>query len=309
MMRLVTIVQLSLLSVLLYSLPAAAAPVPINTEGWADQPFISPDGKRLYFTYSRWSLFTIAVDDKPKLTGPDRPGLAKVDDPQNALSEGTIYMAERKTDGSWSEPQALPFNLPGGINTGGMEAGKGFYFAHAETIGGPTHLYVVRKGANGKWGKPEKLPDAINSDAIDGNPYVSPTEDGIWFSSSRSGGFGGKDLYFSQKINGVWTKAVNLGPIVNSAIDEDQPWVSPDGSGTIYFTRGTNILTAQWKNGAFTPPQPYPIPGSDIVGRISFTEGGKEAFFAEADIFSHRMRIMHMQREADGIWSPPTPVD
>lgn len=310
MLRFKFIIRLVVLLTVFASLPtSAAAPVPINTDGWADQPFISRDGKRLYFTYSRWSLFTIAIDDKPKLTGPDRPGLSHVDDPMNALSEGTIYMAERKADGSWGEPKPLPFNLPGGINTGGMEAGQSFYFAHAEAIGAPTHLYVTRKTANGKWGKPEKLPETINSDSIDGNPYVSSTEDGLWFSSSRSGGYGGKDLYFSQKINGQWTKATNLGPVINSAIDEDQPWVSPDGSGTIYFNRGNTIMVSQWKNGTFTAPQPYAIPGSEIVGRVSFTEGGKEAFFAEADIFSKRMRIMHMQREADGIWSAPVPVD
>ena len=298
-----------LLTILLCVPADAAAPVPINTAGWAEQPFISRDGKRLYFTYWRWSLFSIAYDDKPKLTGPDRPGLAHVDDPLNALSEGTIYMAERKADGSWSEPKPQPFNLPGGINTGGMEAGQSFYFAHADSLGAPTQIYVSHKEPNGQWGKPEKLSDAINSGNIDGNPYVSPTEDGIWFSSSRPGSFGGKDLYFSQKIGGAWTRAVNLGPVVNSAIDEDQPWVNPDGSGTIYYNRGNSFMATQWKDGAFTTPQPFIIPGEDIVGRISFTDGGKEAFFASADPFGKRMRIMRMLRESDGSWSPPTPVD
>lgn len=302
---------LAVLLALFFCAPVAAAtPVPINTAGWADQPFISRDGKRLYFTYSRWSLFSIAVDDKPKLTGPDRPGLARIDDVQNALSEGTIYMAERKDDGGWGEPKAQAFNLPGGINTGGMEAGQSFYFAHAESIGGMTQIYVSHKDKDGSWGKPEKLPDTVNSSGgLDGNPYVSPTEDGIWFSSSRAGGFGGKDLYFSQKIGGTWTRAVNLGPVVNSAIDEDQPWVNPEGSGAIYYNRGNGILMTQWKDGAFTAPQAFTIPGDDIVGRISFTDGGKEAFFASADPFGKRMRIMRMQRESDGSWGTPTPVD
>ncbi|HMU96504.1 MAG TPA: hypothetical protein PKA08_06980, partial [Elusimicrobiota bacterium] len=28
----------------------------INTPGWADSPFISRDGQRLYFMYSRWDF-------------------------------------------------------------------------------------------------------------------------------------------------------------------------------------------------------------------------------------------------------------
>jgi hypothetical protein len=46
------------------------------------------------------------------------------------------------------------------------------------------------------------------------------------FSSDRPGGFGGYDLYYSQKTSNGWTEPVNFGPKINSEFDEYRPVVS-----------------------------------------------------------------------------------
>ncbi|MBQ9212787.1 MAG: OmpA family protein, partial [Bacteroidales bacterium] len=51
--------------------------------------------------------------------------------------------------------------------------------------------------------------------------------------SNRPGGLGGLDLYVSERIGGDWGPAVNLGPVVNTAMDEEGPFI--DG-GTLYFS-------------------------------------------------------------------------
>lgn len=46
------------------------------------------------------------------------------------------------------------------------------------------------------------------------------------FSSDRPGGFGGYDLYYSQKTANGWTVPINFGPKINSEFDEYRPVVS-----------------------------------------------------------------------------------
>jgi outer membrane protein OmpA-like peptidoglycan-associated protein len=55
------------------------------------------------------------------------------------------------------------------------------------------------------------------------------------FSSRRSGGFGGLDLYYSVHTNGYWIPAKNFGADINSAFDETTPYLSKDGR-TLYFS-------------------------------------------------------------------------
>ncbi len=54
----------------------------------------------------------------------------------------------------------------------------------------------------------------------------------LYFSSDMPGGQGGMDLYYSDLVNDVWSKPVNLGENVNTAFDEISPVISGD---TILF--------------------------------------------------------------------------
>src|SRR6185503_3374749 len=55
------------------------------------------------------------------------------------------------------------------------------------------------------------------------------------FSSDRTGGFGGYDLYISTRHNGIWSEAVNLGPTINSFYNERYPFLTKNGQ-TLFFS-------------------------------------------------------------------------
>jgi outer membrane protein OmpA-like peptidoglycan-associated protein len=55
------------------------------------------------------------------------------------------------------------------------------------------------------------------------------------FASKREGGFGGYDLYVSEKLNGQWENPINLGPEINSKFDEIDPFVTKSGT-KIFFS-------------------------------------------------------------------------
>lgn len=63
----------------------------------------------------------------------------------------------------------------------------------------------------------------------------SITEDGriLFFSSDMPGGFGGRDLYRSEYIDGKWSKPVNLGEQINTLYDEVFPYLH---NKTLYFS-------------------------------------------------------------------------
>ncbi len=55
------------------------------------------------------------------------------------------------------------------------------------------------------------------------------------FSSDMAGGYGGYDLYISILHMGVWSKAANLGPTINSFYNERFPFLTKNGQ-TLFFS-------------------------------------------------------------------------
>ena len=131
----------------------------------------------------------------------------------------------------------------------------------------------------GKWEPPvmlEHFDEIVNSKAYEPSVSISSDEHMIFISSERKGGYGGLDLYRSEKQrDGSWGEAVNLGPAVNTEYDEDAPYIDPNGR-TLYFSSkghssmgGYDIFKSNYDGVKWwTPPQNmgYPInsAGDDI---------------------------------------------
>jgi hypothetical protein len=80
----------------------------------------------------------------------------------------------------------------------------------------------------------------INTKETECNATLSPDENTIYFVSDRKGGYGGKDIWASEKLsNGQWSEPYNLGKEINSAEDEDFPLIQDDGV-TLYFSIKTS---------------------------------------------------------------------
>ena len=88
----------------------------------------------------------------------------------------------------------------------------------------------------GKWSTPRNLDGPINSAYADHCLYFTGQEwETAYWTSTRPGGFGGNDIWTSERIDGVWQDAKNLGPNVNSAASEHHSLPSPDGNA-LYIT-------------------------------------------------------------------------
>ena len=88
---------------------------------------------------------------------------------------------------------------------------------------------------NGSWKSGGELPKAVNSRWPEYGAAFSPDGQTLFFSSERPGGYGGRDLYRVNRFpHGAWSRAVVLGPEINTAGDEDAPFVAHQG-GRLYF--------------------------------------------------------------------------
>ena len=145
----------------------------------------------------------------------------------------------------WSEPIDAP------IAGDGVEAdpwfsrdGRTLWFISTRTTDGikrkDLDIWRVTRGRDGKWGRPERLPEPVNSSGQEWFPRPAP--DGwLYFGSDRPGGFGKTDIWRAREArHGHWI-VENAGPALNTAEHEYEPLPSPDGTwmllsgGDAYF--------------------------------------------------------------------------
>lgn len=99
--------------------------------------------------------------------------------------------------------------------------------------------FTSRDSSGAPWKAAQKLPGQLNTIGNEGAQSLSADGKIIFFAAcQRPDGRGSCDIYASFLMpNGAWSKAVNLGPAINSVLWESQPSIAPDGR-TLYFVRG-----------------------------------------------------------------------
>jgi len=65
----------------------------------------------------------------------------------------------------------------------------------------------------------------------------------VAFVSDRPGGFGGRDIWFMRKGSaGEWLPVENAGSSINTAFDEESPFLHPDGTSLYFSSEGHNTM-------------------------------------------------------------------
>jgi hypothetical protein len=177
-----------------------------------------------------------------------------------------IYVSVMGPDSVWGPPQSME-----GINTNGHDAAISispdgryiFTFQSSETNNGDIYISVL---TGTTFGKPEPLNENVNSPSWEGSCAISADGQVLYFSSERPGGYGGRDIYASVKINGDWGPAINLGPKINTEFDDDAPFIHPDGITLFFSSKGHNsiggydIMFSILKEDSWTEPKSMGIP-------------------------------------------------
>ena len=141
---------------------------------------------------------------------------------------------------------------------------KTLYFSRCESplSVGNCDIFMATMQEDSTWGNIQNLGFNVNSISWDSHPALSHTEDTLYFASDRIGGFGLSDIYFTFKDkNGSWTKAQNLGPVVNTRKNDVSPFYHPihhvlyfTSNGQLYSFGEFDIYKAYNKEGKWSEP-------------------------------------------------------
>lgn len=257
----------------------------VNTPAPEYVPLVAEDASVLYFTSRR------------------EGSTASLKDPDGNYFED-IYVAASQ-NGEWYNTQnaGLPINSETHDATVSISPdGQSMliYRTNENLTGGD--LYVLYR-ENGEWLRPKKMGPEINSEFQEASAAISPDGETLIFSSNRPGGMGGKDLYRVKLLpNGKWSLPRNLGPLVNSAFDEDSPFISPDGNTLYFASKGNNSMGGYdlfrsdlSDNGSWQSPVNlgYPINSvaDDIYlcmineGKTGFFSSDRQGGFGDQDLY------------------------
>ena len=193
-----------------------------------------------------------------------------------------------KNNGRWSEPKPLDIQTRSNIGTAGLSPDGRQMIIFISTGDNTGSLYTIDKVGD-KWSNPSPLGNNINSGYLESTASITPDGKTIYFASNRRGGMGGMDLYKVEKQpNGTWGPAQNLGPEVNTADNEDAPFIHPDGK-TLFFTSdgagsigGKDIFKTELNNGKWSKPENMGYPVNTVADDSYFTltADGTKGFFS-----------------------------
>jgi len=212
--------------------------------------------------------------------------------------DGAFY-TEKKQDG-WTSPRLITQELgfdsdvyPVALSFNGSEM---ILYYDDDYIG---NLYYSRM-VNGRWTEANKLEEDISTKYWESSATFSRDGQTLYFTSNRKGGYGGLDIYRSQKrADGKWSPPVNLGSSINTRYNEECPHISEDGQ-TLYFSSyghynmgGYDIFLSRKKaDGSWADPVNlgYPINTTDDDLYFQPVNEGHAAYYA---IYSPRGLGMH----------------
>ncbi len=110
--------------------------------------------------------------------------------------------------------------------------GRQLFFASTRPGGiGGSDLYRCARRNDGSWSEPTNLGDGVNTPEDEEAPFLSNDGETLYFSSTGHQGLGDQDIFFSRWDAGrlQWSKAVNIGPPINSPNRELGFHLSADG--------------------------------------------------------------------------------
>ena len=179
------------------------------SNSWATEPAFSPDGQYLYFSSSKG---------------------------ESDIKFYSLWRMVKERSG-WSEPEKLFSNNSDSIwEFHPAVADNGIlYFCYWNVKKQSGDIYMSQC-SDSRCSDPVRLDFPVSSDSSDVDPFVWKDGSYLIFSTNRAGGNGGLDQYITFKNNdGSWSPLENLGMQFNSAEDDYDLDITPDGSFCIIY--------------------------------------------------------------------------
>ena len=144
----------------------------------------------------------------------------------------------KKTGDTWS----TPVNLGPSVNSSAWDVqpslsadGQELYFVSDRKGGiGGSDIWYAHKDSAGRWMKAQNLGNTINTKYDEISPFIHVNNRNLYFASNAHPGFGGLDIFVSEKVDKKWATPKNMGSPLNNYEDQYSFFVTADGRRAYY---------------------------------------------------------------------------
>lgn len=199
-----------------------------------------------------------------------------------------IYVSFKGKDGKWVQPELLNLNSDDHDATISVSPDGNTLFIYQDSLGDGQVKYSTLIGET--WNAPVKLGSDINSKYWETHCTISANGNELYFVSDRPDGSGKRDIYRCIKnADGTWGKSENLGGAINTAYDEDAPFLSPDGAYLYFASKGHATMggfdlfvSKKDQNGNWGAPENMGYPLNTVDDDVFFQPmaDGKRAYYS-----------------------------
>ncbi|MFN9393261.1 MAG: tetratricopeptide repeat protein [Flavobacteriales bacterium] len=218
---------------------------------------------------------------------PDSTNSQILDFETNEFKED-VYVSFRDEENQWTSPELLNLNSDDHDATIGVSPDGQTLFIYRDSLGDGRILYSRLIGET--WSDPAKLGSDINSEFWETHATITADGNTLYFVSNRPGGYGGRDIYRCVKLpNGEWSRALNVGPTINTKYDEDSPFLAPDGKSLYFASQGHKSMggfdlfsSRQGSDGEWSTPENLGYPLNTVDDEFSFQPmaDGRRAYYS-----------------------------
>ena len=138
----------------------------------------------------------------------------------------------------WSAPR----NLGPAVNSGAWESqpslsadGRALYFVSDRRSGlGQRDIWMSTMDEAGRWTKAVNVGKPINSEYDQMSPFIHVNGRTLYFATNALRGFGGYDIFYSEKDSSGWSEPRNIGSPINNHDDQFSLFITADGKRGYY---------------------------------------------------------------------------
>ncbi len=170
---------------------------------------------------------------------------------QNGYSGDCDLYESTKTGNQWSKP----VNLGPNVNSGDWEShptlsadGRTLYFVSDRKGGfGRNDIWYTTLGPNGKWAKARNLGGQVNTQYDERSPFIHVNGRTLYFATNGLVGFGGYDIFYTEKTDNTWSVPVNMGSPINDHENQYSLFITADGQKG-YYSHEENLRNGHEKS-------------------------------------------------------------
>ena len=179
---------------------------------------------------------------------------------RDGIGSCDLYESKKMGD-DWSVPQ----NLGRNVNSSSWESqpslsadGRTLYFVSDRRSGlGQRDIWVSTQNENGEWTKAVNAGTVINSPYDEISPFIHANNKTLFFATNGRPGFGGYDIFFSEKDSSSWSAPKNLGSPINDNEEQYSLFITADGRKG-YYSHEETLESGKSRSKIFEvliPPQ------------------------------------------------------